>query len=189
MTDAAPHHELVSAAAGGDDRALSTLVRLYHDRVYRFGLRACRDGFDADDAVQDAFIALSRRPDVAADPGVLSWLMTSVRRACMKMLRPFLRERRRLGERGDAEAIESDALLPDAAMERWELVSQVHAAIATLDAPSREVLVLRDIEGLSGKETCAALQIEEAAMKSRLHRAREMLAQKITRTSTSSRRR
>jgi RNA polymerase sigma-70 factor, ECF subfamily len=181
MTDSAVHRELVCAAASGDDQALSNLVRLYHDRVYRFGLRACRDGFDADDAVQDAFIKLAGRPDVAADPGVLSWLMTSVRRACMKMLRPFSRERRSLGERADADAVESDALSADVAMERWELVSQVHAAIAALEAPYREVLVLRDIEGLSGKDASRALGIEEAAMKTRLYRARELLSQKIAR--------
>jgi RNA polymerase sigma-70 factor (ECF subfamily) len=187
MTESSLHADLVSAAATGDDQALSALVRLYHDRVYRFGLRACRDGFDADDAVQDAFIKLAGRPDIVADPGVLSWLMTSVRRACMKMLRPFLREGRRLGERADADTVASDALTPEVAMERWELVSQVNAAIAALEAPYREVLVLRDIEGLTGKEACVTLGIEEAAMKSRLHRAREMLAQKIARAAASSR--
>lgn len=176
------HGAMVTAAASGDDRALAALVQRYHARVYRFGVRACRDGFDADDAVQDAFIKLAGRPDVAADPGVLSWLMTSVRRACMRMLRPLLRERARLGEREDVDTVASDAARPDAALERWELVRQVHAAIAALDARQREVLVLRDLEGLSGAETCAALGIEEAAMKSRLLRAREALRASIARS-------
>ena len=162
-----------SAAARGDDDALALLVRTYHDRVYRFGLRVCRDGFDADDAVQDAFVKLSRRPEVAADPGVLSWLFTVVRTACMRMLRPFARERRALGERAlEGDAAPSPALDPERAFERQRLVHAVHQAIATLTPPCREVLVLRDLEGLSGAQTCAALGVSEATMKTRLHRAR-----------------
>lgn len=161
-------------AARGDDEALDALVRRYHDRVYRFGLRVCRDGFDADDAVQEAFTKLAKRRDVAADPSALSWLMTVVRNACLRLLRPFVRERRALGERADVEPVAGD-LSPEAALERFELVREVHAAIARLETPYREVLVLRDLEGLSGEETCAALGLELAAMKTRLHRARAML--------------
>jgi hypothetical protein len=72
------HQNIVTAAARGDDAALTLLIRAYHDRVYRFGQRVCRDSFDADDAVQEAFVALARRPDVARHRGVLSWLMTAV---------------------------------------------------------------------------------------------------------------
>lgn len=64
-------------------------------------------------------------------------------------------------------------------MERWELVRAVHTALAALDEPYRRVLVLRDLEGLSGDETCAALGLETAAMKSRLHRARAMLREAL----------
>ena len=163
------------AAATGDDAALSALVRLYHDRVYRFGVRVCRDGFDADDAVQDAFIKLSRRPEVMADSGALSWLMRVVVNACRRALRPFVREQRILGERVDANDASSSALSPEEALQRWELVRLVHAAIAELEAPYREVLVLRDLEGLSGEEASAVLGIPLAAMKTRLHRARAML--------------
>jgi RNA polymerase sigma-70 factor (ECF subfamily) len=177
----AAHHELVTAAAGGDDAALEAIFRLYHRRVYRFGLRACRDPFDADDAVQEAFVKLAQRPDVLADRGALSWLMTLVRNACLRLLRPMLRERRTLGERVDPEQTESDALEGEAALQRWQLVQEVHGAVAELERPYREVLVLRDIEGLSGEATCAALGLETAAMKTRLHRARSLLREKLAR--------
>ena len=167
---------LVSAAAGGDDRALAALVRMYHDRVYRYGTRVCRDGYDADDAVQEAFAKLASRGDVMRHQGVLAWLMTVVRNACLRMLRPFLRERRALGERiADADTLPTSEADPRVALERWELVRAVHAAIATLERPFREVLVLRDLEALSGDETCAALGLTPAAMKTRLHRARTKL--------------
>lgn len=176
------HDELLRAAAFGNEEALTELVRAYHDRVHRFGLRVCRDRFDADDAVQEAFIKLARRPDVQGDKGTLSWLMSVVRNACMRMLRPFARERTRLGERvNEPDAIASAELSPDAALERWRLVHLVHGAIAKLDAPYREVIVLRDIEGLAGEEVCSMLGITTAAMKSRLHRARAMVRDELMR--------
>ena len=177
------HTEQLARAAGGDDDALAALVRAHHDRVYRFGLRVCRDAYDADDAVQDAFMKLATRPDVARDPGVLSWLFVVVRNACVRMLRPFTRRRRALGASvEDENAIPSEALDPEAALERWRLVHAVHRAIAVLGPDQREVLVLRDLEGLSGAEVCAALGLTEAAMKTRLHRARTELRRELERS-------
>lgn len=173
------HARLLEAAAHGDDEALSSLVRLHHDRVYRFGVRVCRDPFDADDAVQEAFFKLRARPDVVAHPGALSWLMTVVRNACARLMRPFQRERRVLGERTDDVEIPADDLTAEAALARWQLIGAVHAAIAELAEPYRAVLVLRDLEGMTGAATCEALGIGEAAMKTRLHRAREMLRERV----------
>jgi RNA polymerase sigma-70 factor (ECF subfamily) len=174
------HQAIVEAAAVGDDQALELLVRAYHDRVYRFGLRVCRDPFDAEDAVQDAFVALSRRPDVVRHPGALSWLMTVVRNACLRLLRPLRRTRALLEEHVEGnQAIPSPQLDPEAALERWRLVHLVHRAIAALERPYREVLVLRDLEGQTGEQVCAALGLTEAAMKSRLHRARATIREKL----------
>jgi RNA polymerase sigma-70 factor (ECF subfamily) len=174
------HDALLASAARGDDEALAALVHAYHDRVYRFGLRVCRDGFDADDAVQEAFAKLANRPEVARDPSVLSWLMTVVRNACLRMLRPFARERRVLGDRlDDPDEARSEALDPEASLARFRLVNAVHQAIAKLDDPYREVLVLRDLEGLSGPEVCAMLGLAEASMKTRLHRARVALRKEL----------
>jgi RNA polymerase sigma-70 factor, ECF subfamily len=170
---AVEHDRVLRAAAAGDDEALAVLVRAYHDRVYRFGKRVCRDAFDAEDAVQEAFAKLVRRPDVIQDRGALAWLFTVVRNTCTRLLRPFMRARKHLGERlDDTMEIASSELSPEAALERWHLVQAVHAAIATLEPDLREVIVLRDIEGQSGEEACHALGLSVAAMKSRLHRAR-----------------
>lgn len=178
----ASHSEVLAAAAQGDDQALAVLVRDYHDRVYRFGLRVCRDGFDADDAVQEAFAKLARRPEVVRDPAVLSWLMTVVRNACQRLLRPFVRESRTLGERlDDVDDAASPQPDPQEALERWELVQLVHTCIAALDPLSREILILRDLEGMSGDEACRVLGLETAAMKTRLHRARTRLRDELLR--------
>jgi RNA polymerase sigma-70 factor (ECF subfamily) len=182
MNDDRPHEDVVAAAAAGDDAALTLLVRRYHDRVYRFGLRVCRDGYDADDAVQEAFTKLARRPDVSRDTHVLSWLFAVVRNACRRLQRPFMRERRTLGERlEDAETVVASDPDPEAALERWRLVHAVHESIAKLPPPQREVLILRDLEGLSAEEVCRVLGLSEATMKSRLHRARRQLRSELGR--------
>jgi RNA polymerase sigma-70 factor, ECF subfamily len=181
MAPTLDHQAILQAAAVGDDRALEVLVRSYHDRVYRYGLRICRDPFDADDAVQEAFITLARRPEVVRDPGALSWLMTVVKNACLRMLRSFRRKRPRLSDGiQNSEVLPASQLDPEAALARWRLVHLVHRAIAALERPYREILVLRDLEGQTGDQVCAALGLSEAAMKSRLHRARAMIREKLS---------
>jgi RNA polymerase sigma-70 factor, ECF subfamily len=183
------HQQVLAAATEGDDAALESLVRAHHDRVYRFGLRVCRDGFDADDAVQEAFSKLSRKPELLRSDGALFWMLSVVKHACQRMLRPFARERRHLGERLDEpEQVAGAGLDPLAALERFELVRAVHAAITTLQRPYREVLILRDLEGLSGDETCAALGLELTAMKTRLHRARNQLRERLVQQARAPRR-
>jgi RNA polymerase sigma-70 factor (ECF subfamily) len=167
------------AAAHGDDAALTQLVQAYHTRVYRFGRRVCRTPEDAEDAVQEAFIKLARRPDVVAHPGALSWLFSVVRHACAITLSPLLLLVPRELLKDVIDRLEADQPSPEQALQRWQLVQAVHAAIARLDQPYREVLVLRDIEGLSARETCRVLGIELASMKSRLHRARNQLREAL----------
>jgi RNA polymerase sigma-70 factor, ECF subfamily len=171
---------LVEQARAGDLAALDALVRRYHDRVYRYGLRACRDAFDADDAVQEAFTKLARRPDVVRHPGALSWLMTVVKNTCHRLLRPFVRAHRHLGERSDeVEQVPLAEASPEALLGRFQLVRAVHDAIAGLEAPYREVIILRDLEGLPGDEVSRVLGLTLPAMKSRLHRGRQLLRERL----------
>ena len=90
------------------------------------------------------------------------------------MLRPIAR-RLRVGLTDSPQALDvaDEALGPEAALERFQLVSEVHDAIAVLDPDARAVLVLRDLEGLSGDETAKRLNLPPATMKTRLHRARQ----------------
>jgi RNA polymerase sigma-70 factor, ECF subfamily len=169
------HRVILAAAVAGDDGALGALVRLYHARLWRFGRRVCHDEFDADDAVQEAFVELARRPLVQQSPGVLAWLFTVVKHACLRFLRRTRMVRRRLGERVDGDEEPDPAPTQEEGLERYRVTELVRDAIARLDPPLRAVLILRDIEGLSGSEVCAALGVSEAAMKSRLHRARSEL--------------
>lgn len=182
MTLARTTHDAADApeTSWADDDALRVLVRDYYDRVYRFGRGACRDAFDADDAVQEAFIKLARRPDVQRDQGALSWLMSVVRNACLRMMRAFGRSHSAPWASVEDSAAAAEGG-PDAALERFRVVDQVHRAIAALSPEHRQVILLRDLEGLSGEEAAERLGIAETAMKTRLHRARRLLRERIER--------
>lgn len=169
------HDATLTAAVNGDDAALGALVRLYHARLWRFGRRVCRDDFDADDAVQEAFVKLARAPNVQREAGVFAWLVTVVKHACLRFLRRAGMVRRRLGQEVPGDAEPDAALTQEESLERYRLGELVRDAIAELEPPLRAVVILRDIEGLSGPEVCAALGLSEAAMKSRLHRGRAEL--------------
>ncbi len=167
---------LTGKAIAGDNEALTDLVRIHHDRVYRFGKRFCR-AEDLDDAVQGAFITLARRQDVMRHAGVVSWLFTVVKHTCLRLWRSVRREKQRLGERIDVveASIPDEQLDPEQALLRFELVQAVQTGIAELDEESRSVIVLVDLEGFSGQHAAEALGISVPALKARLHRARNAL--------------
>ncbi|MCX5746072.1 MAG: RNA polymerase sigma factor [Proteobacteria bacterium] len=167
---------LTTKAIAGDDEALTDLVRIHHDRVYRFGKRFCRPE-DLDDAVQEAFITLARRQDVMKHAGVVSWLFTVVKHTCLRLWRSVRRQQQRLGERIDVvDAPIADARLdPEQELLRFELVQAVQTSIAELGDESRAVIVLVDLEGFSGADAAEALGISVPALKARLHRARTAL--------------
>lgn len=176
---ASEHSAVLRAAVAGDDQALGVLVRTYHAQLLRFGRRVCRDEADADDAVQEAFIKLAHRPEVQRDAGVLAWLFTVIKHACLRFLRKAGLSRRVLGVQVEANDEPDGELSPEQRLERYRISELVRDAIAELEAPCREVIILRDIEGLSGPEVCESLALSEAAMKSRLHRARAALRDRL----------
>lgn len=162
-------------AAWGDDEALTELVRAHYARVQRFGTRVCRDPDAADDAVQQAFIKLAARPELIVHRGALSWLLTSVRRACLRLLRSLQRWDSLLDEHLPLAAA------ADLPLEDRELLEAVQAAIARLDPEHRAALVLRDLEGLTGEEAASVLGVPVATMKTRLHRARRAVREELIR--------
>jgi RNA polymerase sigma-70 factor, ECF subfamily len=177
-----PTHVRLQQAIAGDDLALAELMRTQYAPLLRFGQRVCTDPMDADDAVQEAFVKLARRPDLPREAGALAWLFTVVRNECLR----FLRRARLLGQRLSRSAAEPQApeLTPEQLLARYDLGELVRAALAELEPQYRQVLVLRDIESLSGEQVCATLELSDAAMKSRLHRARARLRRALVRGMT-----
>jgi RNA polymerase sigma-70 factor (ECF subfamily) len=176
---------LVAAARAGDRAALETLILRYQPRVYRFGMRMCHDVEDASDIVQDTLLAMARSVgDFRGESSVSSWLFTIARRACMRKRRrskfaPAQEESlESLG--GDGEQHLNDpGPGPEQTAAGREIEAALTRALESLDPGQREVIVLRDVEGLSAPEVAEVLGISVGAVKTRLHRARLAVRQQL----------
>jgi RNA polymerase sigma-70 factor, ECF subfamily len=164
---------LIRRCAGGDRAAFDTLVGRHGDALWRFATRACAGEADAADALQEALVAAWRgAATFRGDAAARTWLYQILLHACRR------RGRRRAGEPArhapleDAAAVASGGARADDRVAAREVGAAMERALEALGEEAREVLLLRDVEGLSGAETAAALGVELAAMKSRLHRAR-----------------
>jgi RNA polymerase sigma-70 factor (ECF subfamily) len=167
---------LLDAARRGDADALDALLADVQPRVYRFSLQMCGRPEDAQDVLQETLFAAARTlPAFRGESSVSTWLYTIARRFCMK-------KRRRRASAPDVVSIEAEPeaarrlAAPDRGPERRladeELASALRSAIAALEPASREVLVLRDVEGLGADDVAKVTGLSVPAVKSRLHRAR-----------------
>jgi RNA polymerase sigma factor (sigma-70 family) len=169
-----PTDQVVSAAQQGDLRAITTLVSGSHAHVRRFARALCATPEDAEDAAQEALIVLYRRiGTLHATAALASWLFQIVRNECIRRSRSTLRK--------PIRAVMVEASAEDAVLARLE-IERIVASISELPPEQRAVLVLRDVQGLSGAATAQALGLSRAAMKSRLHRGRETLRSRLTTT-------
>jgi RNA polymerase sigma-70 factor (ECF subfamily) len=170
--------ELLASARQGDTAALEALLVRYQPHLYRFGLRMCGNVEDAGDVAQESLISMARSlRDFRGDSSVSSWLYTIAHRFCIKKRRrskyaPAREESLDAPGSAAAERLADPAPSPEQTATTRELLTVLTKAIDALDPPQREVLVLRDVEGLSAPEVAKVLGISVDAVKSRLHRAR-----------------
>jgi RNA polymerase sigma-70 factor, ECF subfamily len=166
--------EILRCTAAGDTRAFQVLVERHEAAVFRYIRALADDGDRVDDALQETFIAAWRgAAGFRGQSGARAWLLQIARRATHRQYR------RHAGE--PQQHVSLDALALEAG---WSDMSQdsiadglaarelVDAGFRGLTAEDREILVLRDLEQLTGEEAAATLGITLAAQKSRLHRAR-----------------
>lgn len=177
-----PDHESLRRAAAGDLEAFGVIYRRYQDVVYRFGRAMTGCPAAAEDIAQEVFVALFR--DLARyDPrraSFTTYLYGIVRNLSRDRLR---RERRFLSldilTNTDRVAYVSD---PGDNLAGAQLVTQVREALQTLRPRHRELIVLCDLHGLSYAEAAAVVRISTAAVRSRLHRGRQLLRARLART-------
>lgn len=176
--------ELLVAAQGGDRKALNDLLERNQARVFRFGLKMCGSEDDAKDVLQETLIAAARTVHgFRGASSVSTWLYSIARSFCIKTRRTSK------FAPGHIESLDSDgnpaAWVPDLARGPEENVAgrqvqeTLNAAIADLDPSYREVLVLRDVEGLSAAEVAEVMGLSVEAVKSRLHRARVAVRERV----------
>jgi RNA polymerase sigma factor (sigma-70 family) len=166
-----PTEQVIGAAQQGDPRAITTLIECSHAHVHRFARVLCSTPEDAEDATQEALIVLYQKiGTLRAAAALASWMFQIVRHECIR--------RSRLALRTPPPSPAAQSSVEEAALARME-VERIVTSIAALPPEQRAVLVLRDIQGLSGKATAQALGLSRSAMKSRLHRGRETLRSEL----------
>lgn len=169
-----PDAELVAAARIGDRVAVDELLARYEQTIYRFGLRMCGNEDAAREVLQETLLAAFRHlPGFRGDAALSTWLYQIARSFCIKQRRGQ-HPTHSIDEDGAAELVDPTPG-PDERAHAHEIGEAMSRAIATLAPEQREVLILRDVEGLSAEQAAGVLGIEVGALKSRLHRARMAL--------------
>lgn len=167
-------HGLVDRVASGDARAARELVVLHHGRMYALAQRLIGDPVEAEDLVQDAFVRAFRRFD-RFDPKyrLSTWLRRIVLNSCRDHLKSARRRERPCGEQMEAALVAPE---PDGdPMVRDQRARRLHRALSELRPNYREVVVLKDMMGLSFEEIRGVTGAPVTGLKIRAIRARARL--------------
>ena len=183
---------LVERLRGQDENALAELSSLYGARIYQLAFRYMRNHEDAEEVVQDVLLKVFRKIELfRGDSALSSWLYRITFNTAMSRLR-----RTRLSRLAEATELEIGASMnddgpgafdpadwsqmADEAMLRQELRERVVAAVGDLPAIYREPVILRDLRGLSTEEASTQLRVKDQTLKSRLHRGRLLLRERLS---------
>ena len=173
--------QLVQAALGGDREAFGCLVERYQDRVFNMLVRMLGNRDDARDIVQDAFVqAFVKLDSFRGDAKFYTWLYRIAINLALSH-----RRRRRPTQSLDASkenvGEEPMAQQPTAAHEmiERERAEQLQKALLNLNEMSRQILVLRELEGFSYEAISEILELPVGTVRSRLFRARLQLKEQL----------
>ena len=171
---------LIDAARTGDKSALAGLLRRHQDAVYRFGRLMCGSAEDAKDVVQDTMMkVLEKVGDFRGESSFRTWLYAIARSQCSRRYRRGKREvsgaltGATIGQVADPAPSAADQLASEGDR------NIVRQAIEGLPEIYKEVLILRDMEGMTAPEVAQTLGLTVEAVKSRLHRARSRLRDQV----------
>ena len=181
--------ELVKRCAGGDREAFNDLVIKYQKKVFSVAYRFVGDPEEANDLAQEIFTAAYQNlKSFRGDSKFSTWLFQIATNRGKNRFK-YLKRRGFFTNKGssetDDEGDQSHRALPDQTANPEELLSgnqirkAVIDAINELEPDHREIVILRDIEGLSYDEIARILDLPEGTTKSRLHRARMVVKEKL----------
>lgn len=177
---------LVQKAKAGDRDAFAALVSAYEGKIYNLALRYLGNREDAMDASQEVFLRVFRfLPGFQEESGFSTWIYRIGVNVCKDMLAKRAKRGELSLELPDEEEDYRTAEVadrrydPEAIVEQADLRESLAEAIGQLPQQQREMIVLRDIQGLSYEEIGQVLSLEAGTVKSRLSRARENLRKKL----------
>lgn len=196
MTDSAnlspSDADLVQAAKAGELAAFEALTSRYEHLVYSVALRMLAQKEDAEDVTQQTFLAVLENLDgFRGEASFRTWILRIASHAALKVIRkrkglPTISLDQATGPDDDLENIPHPEFIADWKQSPEQLAGHnetrrlLDQAMASLDEKHRIVFVLRDVEGLSVRETAEALGISEGNVKVRLLRARLQLRELLT---------
>jgi len=168
--------ELIDRYLAGDIGAFNELMDAHEDMVFGICLRMLRDREAALDATQDTFLTVFRKADrFQAKAAFSTWLYRVTMNTCYDHLRRAKRKRAdRLPDAHDPVDIASSD-----PFDSVEVRPDIEAALATLSEDFRAVVVLVDLQGMSLEQASDTLEVPGGTVKSRLFRARKLLARQL----------
>lgn len=173
--------ELLDRCRRGDELAWEALVRRFQGRIYGLAFHYTGNAEEARDLAQDIFIRLYRRLDACTnDDTFVPWLIRMARNACIDRLRR-IKARPQGGPTSVDEMYDLPAPGPDPS-EEWRTRKRrnlVHQAMQRLSEINREIIVLKEIQGLTFDEIASLLKVPVGTVKSRSNRARTDLAREL----------
>lgn len=186
-----PLENLVERLQNGDERAAAELASSYRPRIYQLALRHVGSHEDAEEVAQDVLMKVYRSVgSFRGDAALTSWIYRITFNASISHLRRL--RARRAGwllsldlEPGNGEGyaahetIADSGELADERLLRSEVRAQLASAVRELPPLYRAPVLLRDIRGLSTEEASAALNVKSQTLKSRLHRGRAILRERL----------
>jgi RNA polymerase sigma-70 factor (ECF subfamily) len=184
--------ELVERAQRGEGAAFAELVQRHQRQLYRLALRMTGSEADAQEVLQEAFLnAYQKLPNFRGEAQFSSWLYRIAANSALMRLRrkrrapdaltdqPLELQGPKFSAEGFLEPQNDWSQRADSQMMDRELGSAIDQAVAALPDDYRTVFLLKDVDGLSNEEIAAALDLTVPAVKSRLHRARLALREKL----------
>jgi RNA polymerase sigma-70 factor (ECF subfamily) len=176
---------LVESAKSGDAGAFRALVVRYQRKVYAVALGIVKDPDQAWDVAQEAFVRVHHHlPEFKGDSAFSTWLLRIATHLAIDSVRKERRSQKDdlegvreadLGDAGDGILSTSLGQDPGENALRRELAGKIEEALSTLPAIHREILVLREVEGLSYEELAARIGIQKGTVMSRLFHARKKM--------------
>jgi RNA polymerase sigma-70 factor (ECF subfamily) len=177
--------EIVRKVVAGDTEAFAEIVRRYQDRVFRFVYGHVDSYDEAYDAAQDVFVqVMESLASFRGESKFSTWLYSVTSNYCKNYRRKKSRMKSVSISRGSGED-EYDIPLPDTRectedkVILDEMVTAVHQEMGRLPSDYRDILRLRDVEGLPYEEISAVMGITLSNVKVRIHRGREMLRKRM----------
>lgn len=183
--DGAPSDQrLVAAVRRGDDRAFEALYQRYCRRIHAYVLGMVKDHGRAEDVTQEVFVSALRRMRATERPIAFKpWIYEIAKNACIDQFRRSKRTEEVSMDAGDALApsdygrLVSAEPVPDAALEVKQELNDLCGAFGSLSEAHHEILVLRELEGLSYREIGERMGLSRPAVESTLFRARRRLTE------------